>query len=411
MKSIFYTIIMLAVFLFNGCTAQNTPPHSTVAPTATVSNFKKILGWVSLKNPKSSVHMRAGPSLSDEIIQTLPHGVQVEVLIQGAWDKVLYQGKTGYIQADFITANREMGVAGNVLQGISLTTGNACIGDYRPVAVMVENTRAARPQNGVASADVVYEMEVEGGITRLLCIFQDKVPGKVGPVRSARDPFAKIAKEWDGLFVHYGGASCQNACDIETVFKHVSLSRHVDGITQEANFWRTNHRKSPHNVYCDATKLQRAYDYNAHLRGLKFSDKAIQDGTTAYTVRLSYPVQNHILYVYDVAKRAYKHYIEEANGRVAFADAVAKNQPITVCNIVIQYAKHHVQPCKHVLIDLVGEGKATYFVQGKKVTGTWSKTSLLAPTIFKDAKGQEMTFQKGNTWIQVVKPNAEVYAK
>ena len=37
----------------------------------------------------------------------------------------------------------------------------------RPVAVMVNNLKGALPQYGIAEADIIYELPVEGGITRL----------------------------------------------------------------------------------------------------------------------------------------------------------------------------------------------------------------------------------------------------
>src|SRR5215207_11116288 len=54
------------------------------------------------------------------------------------------------------------------------------------LVVKVDNTRSARPQAGVYSADVVYVEEVEGGVTRLAAVFSSTFPPSVGPIRSAR---------------------------------------------------------------------------------------------------------------------------------------------------------------------------------------------------------------------------------
>lgn len=43
----------------------------------------------------------------------------------------------------------------------------------RPVAVMTENTHVTLPQYGIGNADIIYECPVEGGITRLMTIYQD----------------------------------------------------------------------------------------------------------------------------------------------------------------------------------------------------------------------------------------------
>ncbi len=41
---------------------------------------------------------------------------------------------------------------------------------HRPLGIMIENHKEARPQSGLSSADVLYEAVAEGGITRLLSI-------------------------------------------------------------------------------------------------------------------------------------------------------------------------------------------------------------------------------------------------
>ncbi|MBI3039928.1 DUF3048 domain-containing protein, partial [bacterium] len=38
----------------------------------------------------------------------------------------------------------------------------------RPLAIMIENHNKARPQTGLQEAEVVYEIPVEGGITRFM---------------------------------------------------------------------------------------------------------------------------------------------------------------------------------------------------------------------------------------------------
>ncbi len=67
-------------------------------------------------------------------------------------------------------------------------------------------TFALPSQSGVSQAGVVYEMDAEGGITRLLCIFNDYSVEKIGSVRSARHYFLDYAFSHDPLFIHFGGS-------------------------------------------------------------------------------------------------------------------------------------------------------------------------------------------------------------
>jgi len=75
----------------------------------------------------------------------------------------------------------------------------------RPVAVMVDNQGSrVLPQGGLDKAQVIYEIIVEGGITRLMPVFWGTVPEMIGPVRSSRHYFLDYVMENDAIYVHYG---------------------------------------------------------------------------------------------------------------------------------------------------------------------------------------------------------------
>ena len=87
-------------------------------------------------------------------------------------------------------------------------TGEEKGSDYvsvRPVAIMINNIAACRPQRGLNDAEVVYEIMVEGGITRFMGLYNDyESLGDVGPVRSARDQFFRLIMPFQPLYVHIG---------------------------------------------------------------------------------------------------------------------------------------------------------------------------------------------------------------
>lgn len=80
----------------------------------------------------------------------------------------------------------------------------------RPVAVMVSNQEPARPQTGLANADIVMEMLTEGNVTRFMAIYQSTPPEVVGPVRSAREYFFDLADYYDAIYVYQGAAGFIN---------------------------------------------------------------------------------------------------------------------------------------------------------------------------------------------------------
>lgn len=80
-------------------------------------------------------------------------------------------------------------------------TGEAVLEEItqRPIMVTINNHPAARPQSGLADADVIYEMLAEGNVTRFLAIYQSELPENIGPVRSARSYFIDMAKGFDAF--------------------------------------------------------------------------------------------------------------------------------------------------------------------------------------------------------------------
>ena len=90
----------------------------------------------------------------------------------------------------------------------NVLTGEPQGDDYknqRITAVMVNNIVAARPQRGLSKADILFEIKVEGGITRFMPVFTDYQDiGEVGPVRSGRDQFFRLILPWQALYIHEG---------------------------------------------------------------------------------------------------------------------------------------------------------------------------------------------------------------
>ena len=93
----------------------------------------------------------------------------------------------------------------NLLTGVCDLTEEA-IGK-RPVAVMVNNVTAAMPQYGVAQADIIFEILVEGDQTRFMALYGDytQVP-EICSVRSCRKYFPIFSEGFDAVYVNWGMA-------------------------------------------------------------------------------------------------------------------------------------------------------------------------------------------------------------
>ncbi len=108
----------------------------------------------------------------------------------------------------------------------------------RPIAVMINNIKAATPQQGISLADVTYEVLAEGGITRLLCLFTDyaSLP-ETGSIRSSRDYFIDLSDAHDAIYVHCGGSP--GAYDTLAARK----TENMDGIYFNTPFYRNEWRR------------------------------------------------------------------------------------------------------------------------------------------------------------------------
>ena len=77
------------------------------------------------------------------------------------------------------------------------------------LAVKIDNLAPARPQTGLTTADIVYVLPVEGGLSRFLAVFSSRFPPVIGPVRSAREDDLELLRQFGRPAFAYSGAQPQ----------------------------------------------------------------------------------------------------------------------------------------------------------------------------------------------------------
>ncbi len=285
----------------------------------------------------------------------------------------------------------------------SSTTGLAFDGDYKPVMAVIENSPAARPQTGLQTADVVYEVMVEGSITRFVSVFSDKVPEQILPIRSGRAPFLYIQQEWDGLFMHFGASgTASNPQDYtftgNKLFKDIKID--LDGITgyKDGIFKRVNTAPAPHNVMGNPLLAQKLYNYEPKPLDWKFDAKVFYPGESVTAVELPFTTstRNYVSYTYDFNKGVYLRFMSG----VPFMSSETNSQ-LEVKNVIVQYTSYSIKGSIYKDWVMVGAGKADFYIGGMYVQGSWSKDSPTAQTMYKDAEGNPIVLKPGNTWIHI----------
>lgn len=273
------------------------------------------------------------------------------------------------------------------------------------VAVMVENSTAARPQSGLLSAEVVYEILAEGGITRFMALYFGQAPAVVGPVRSARPYFVLLAKEWGAIYAHCGG----DPKDLEPIRRWKVID--VDEIPHGEPFWRDNTRQAPHNLYTSITGLRRFVGRElpqpaARFNFIPWAEKPVQGLDIIYhkDYTVSYRLKGQEATAGTERKYHYERYM---NGQVHRDRETGKQ--LEISNVIVQVARSRVAyPDGGLIIDLIGKGKAYYLLGGRYLEGYWEKKDVEAPTRFYSKSGQPIELTPGQTWIQVVPETARI---
>ena len=280
--------------------------------------------------------------------------------------------------------------------------------DQFPFAVMIDNIAEARPQFGLASADVVYEAPAEGGIPRLMPMYlrQGGEADRIGPVRSTRHYFVYLANEYRVALVHIG-ASPQGFDALR-----VTGLPEVDEQRGDAGFIRDPNRQAPHNAFVSTASLrevlrQRGGPVNPTLGPLAFG-AYLPGNEAANTVKIVYPGAEHysVEYDYDAGRKVYSRIMDGQ----PHTDG-ATGQQYTAASIVIEFAD--VQPIPNddagrVDVGLVGSGKGVLVADGTQVPLQWSRASVRDATQFKRADGSPFMLPSGQVWIQIVPLDTQV---
>ena len=275
-----------------------------------------------------------------------------------------------------------------------------------PIAVMVDDHIGARPQSGFNAAAVVWQAPAEGGIPRYMLIFQDRIPGAVGPIRSAREYYIDWAAEWDAMYVHHGGSP--QALETLRLDGHGQLVWNADGFRwSPAYMWRNLDRPAPHNVYSDGTHLRElAPRLGANDGPIEPAWSFAADDSTVRplggTLKVVYPYES-ILFRYDPVRNAYLRYI---NGSKKPQVDAADGQVVAPANVVL--LRMHFGPLTandpHHRLEAadVGHGDAWILTGGRTIHGTWRKAAVDGPTLLFDAKGLPVVMAPGQTFVEVL---------
>ncbi|MEP6695185.1 MAG: DUF3048 domain-containing protein, partial [Chloroflexota bacterium] len=226
-----------------------------------------------------------------------------------------------------------------------LPAANGAATDRKPLLIKIDNAPAARPHYGITQADMVFEIIVEGGITRLAAVFHSQDAATIGSVRSARLVDRTLTPMVRGALV-YSGTSAY-AWDL--ISKDADAKKYVELSADHAQgYYRVNFRAAPYNLFTSAANQRQnlkqlgtetskdipkwaflvSQDHPATLAGMA-------GGAAATEIAIPYRADSSaVSYQYDAATKTYARFQNAAGRAVRDVDAVT-NKPVAATDVVI----------------------------------------------------------------------------
>jgi hypothetical protein len=298
-------------------------------------------------------------------------------------------------------------------------TGTPAPGDKIPqrpaIAVKVDNyslgpaPAEARPQSGLDHADIIFEEQVEGSITRFAAVFQcHGAPGLVGPVRSARWTDIQMLSQLNHpILVHVGGINPV----LNLINKSALINVDIGDYSQLDTY--PPGRVAPYDTYT-TTKQIWNFEGQDHIPPrpiFTFLSTVPKGGTRVSQVHLDWSYTSDIYWRWHAATDSWlRYYNVGSSGTTDIQpDILADGVQNQAQNVIVQLVQIKYGPwlendeggleARSLIIGY--SGKAYIFRNGKMITGTWSDPATTGSIIYKTSSGTVIPLQPGRTWVEI----------
>jgi Protein of unknown function (DUF3048) N-terminal domain/Protein of unknown function (DUF3048) C-terminal domain len=269
---------------------------------------------------------------------------------------------------------------------------------HRVIAVKIDNHWDARPQTGLLEAQAVYELLVEGGLTRFIPLYHQSSPTYIGPIRSGRPT--------DPTLLKYIGAPVQVSGMQDWVAgRFVSAGVHIIGDDQVSTF-RIGSRRAPHNLYGSVETMRQTADNRGWPDTppqpiFDFGDPSTSD-VPATEIALDWSDRPVVRWEWNGFR--YFRYNDTTPHMAVTRDGIATqlNADVMVVLEANRYTAAPQGPGTPVpALDTLGTGKALLFHDGIVVEGTWARDTIEERFELTLDSGEPMVLPAGRLWINV----------
>ena len=274
------------------------------------------------------------------------------------------------------------------------------------IGIKNDNNVRARPQSGPQDADAIFEVLVEGGMTRLINIFYESDTSYHGPIRSARPTDPTVLRPLDGVLVASGatGGLIPEIIDIG-----------VPVITdRRPEFFRISSRNAPHNLYADTYKLKnlaisKGYKKSNNPQPLfPWGNPNINTWANGKSIKLKFSSATSTTWTWNgsnYVRTYYDAYKGSSSGIPHnWINQNGSSGQIAVPTVIALMCEPYMHPLQLPSVKTVGEGRAIIMHGGKMLDAKWKRGSNLDPFHIVDSNGNTLYIPKGKPWISLV-PN------
>jgi Protein of unknown function (DUF3048) N-terminal domain/Protein of unknown function (DUF3048) C-terminal domain len=272
----------------------------------------------------------------------------------------------------------------------------------RVLAVKIDNIVTARPQTGLQSADLVYVIPVEGGLSRFMAVYSSHIPSVVGPVRSARQSDLDILRQFGRPAFAWSGATPHLVPFVERAPLVDLYALKVGG------YYRINSRVAPENLYANPRTLLREAPNASKARdiGFRFGPQPAGGRVTA-SMTVRYPATS-FTFRWSARARRWLVWMDGAPGEAAEGGQLGGS------TVIIQYTRIATSRFEEYggrppYAISTGSGTAVILRNGRAFTVRWSRPNLASGTTFTLPDGQRMLFAPGQVWIMYAPDNHSSY--
>ena len=304
-----------------------------------------------------------------------------------------------------LTSSQEEAPAINALTGLPI---DKALVNNRPVAVMINNAKPAQAvQAGLNSFDILYETEVEGGITRLMAVFQDitKVE-QFGTVRSARYPYVDLAMGHNALYVHHGQDNTYCAPHLKdtqafTIASNNAGARIKNGLASEHTLY--GYGPKLWDWFKTKTKFDLDLDRVVTWQNFAGKDESLTLESVATNISVPFSASYNTVFKYDETNQKYVRYFKTTQrlDYLTSAPEYFKNIFVLITDITNYPDGYH----RKVALE---SGEGWYCVNGSYMPILWSKGAASDSLKFTDVNGNPLKVNQGNSWVCIAKKGINV---